>query len=71
MTSIRDEGDVIELSTVGFRGVTKSNVSTMLDGSEGNVLDLSLLGVASSDHGTITLEDIQVSDLGINDFIIG
>ena len=66
-----DDGDVIELSTVGFSGVTKSDVSTILDGSEGNVLDLSLLGVASSNHGTITLEGIQVSDLSVNDFIIG
>ena len=65
------EGDVIELSTVGFSGVTKSDVQTMLNGSSGNVLDLSLLGVTSSDHGTITLDGIQVSDLSVNDFIIG
>ena len=65
------EGDVIELSSVGFRGVTKSDVQAMLDGSSGNVLDLSLLGVATSDHGTITLDGIQVSDLSVNDFILG
>ena len=65
------EGDVIELSSVGFRGVSKSDVQVMLDGSSGNVLDLSLLGVVGEDHGTITLEGIQVSDLGVNDFIIG
>ena len=65
------EGDVIELSSVGFRGVTKSDVQAMLDGSSGNVLDLDLLGVANRDHGTITLDAIQVSDLSVNDFILG
>ena len=66
-----DEGDVIELSTVGFRNVTKTDVRAMLDGSSGNVLDLGLLGVVGEDHGTITLDGIQVSDLSVNDFIIG
>ncbi len=65
------EGDVIELSSVGFRNVTKSDVQAMLDGSSGNVLDLGLLGVADRDHGTITLDGIQVSDLSVNDFILG
>ena len=61
------EGDVIELSSVGFGGVTKSDVQAMLDGSSGNVLDLGLLGVADRDYGTITLDGIQVSDLGVNE----
>ena len=67
-----DDGDQIELSFVGFSDVTKSDVQTMLNGSSGSVLDLSLLGdTGFYEHGTITLEGIQVSDLSVNDFIIG
>ena len=66
-----DEGDVIELSSVGFAGVTKADVQNMLDGGTGGLLDLGLLGVIGRDHGTITLEGVQVSDLSVNDFIIG
>ena len=64
------EGDVISLSAVGFSGATRADVEAMLDGSEGNVLDLSLLGIAGSDHGTITLEGIQVSSLDVGDFVL-
>ena len=42
----------------------------MLDGSTGNELDLSLLRTGE-DHGTITLEGVDVSDLSAGDFIIG
>ena len=66
-----NEGDVIELSSVGFAGVTKADVRNMLDGGTGGVLDLGLLGVIGRDHGTITLEGVQVSDLSVDDFIIG
>ena len=66
------EGDVIELSSVGFRDVTKTDVQAMLDGSTGNVLDLTLLGdFGYTEHGTITLGGgVQVSDLSVNDFIV-
>ena len=59
------------LSSVGFAGVTKADVQNMLDGGTGGLLDLGLLGVIGRDHGTITLEGVQVSDLSVNDFIIG
>ena len=67
------EGDTIELSSVGFRGVTKADVRAMLDGSAGSVLDLTLLGdTGFYEHGTITLGGgVQVSDLSVNDFILG
>ena len=67
------EGDVIDLSVFGSGDVTKSDVQAMLDGSTGNVLDLALLGDAGLfEHGTITLGGgVQVSDLAVNDFIIG
>ena len=65
-----DEGDVIELSSVGFFSVTRSDVRRMLDGSTGNELDLSLLRTGE-DHGTITLAGVDVSALGVADFIIG
>ena len=66
------EGDVIELSSVGFRDVTKSDVQAMLNGSSGSVLDLTLLGdTGYYDHGTITLDGVQVADLSVNDFILG
>lgn len=65
-----DEGDVIELSSVGFSGVTRSDVRRMLDGSTGNELDLGLLRTGE-DHGVITLEGVDVADLSAGDFIIG
>ena len=66
------DGDVIELSSIGFQGVSKSDVQAMLNGSSGSVLDLGLLGdTGYYEHGTITLDGIQVSDLSVNDFIIG
>ena len=65
-----DEGDVIGLSAVGFSSVTRSDVQAMLAGSEGNTLDLSLLGVAGSDHGTITLGSVRVSSLNVDDFVL-
>lgn len=74
-TTINDfnssEDDVIELSSVGFSGVTPSDVRRMLDGSSGSVLNLDLLGVAGRDHETITLEGVDVSDLSVGDFILG
>ena len=67
------EGDVIELSSVGFRDVTKSDVQAMLDGSTGNILDLTLLGdTGFYEHGSITLGGgVEVSDVSVNDFILG
>ena len=65
-----DEGDVIELSTVGFSGVTWPDVQAMLDGSDGNVLDLGLLGADDSDHGTVTLKGVRVRDLDVGDFVL-
>lgn len=50
------EGNVIELSSIRFRGITKSDVQATLDDSSGGVLDLSLLGdTGSYDRGSITL----------------
>ncbi len=50
------EGDRIELDPIGFEGVTRADVQTMLDGSTGNVLDLTLLGDTELwEHGSITL----------------
>ena len=42
----------------------------MLNGSTGNELDLSLLNVIGEDHGTITLEGVDVSTLTVSDFIV-
>lgn len=67
----QDGDDAIELMSMSFPGVTRSDVRNMLNGSEGNVLDLSLLGVTGRSHGTITLEGVDVSDLSVDDFIIG
>ncbi len=74
-TTIEDfkpsEGDQIDLSWFGFYDdpVETSNVQDMLDGSTGNVLDLTLLG--SDGEGQITLGGgVQVSDLSVNDFIV-
>ena len=74
-TTIEDfrpsEGDQIDLSWFGFFDdpVDKSSVQDMLDGSTGNVLDLTLLG--ADGEGTITLGGgVQVSDLSVNDFIV-
>ena len=74
-TTIEDfrpsEGDQIDLSWFGFFDdpVEKSNVKDMLDGSTGNILDLSLLG--ADGEGEITLGGgVQVSDLSVNDFIV-
>ena len=64
------EGDKIELSTVGFSGATWPDVQAMLDGSSGSVLDLRLLGVEDSEHGTITLEGVSVRDLDVSDFVL-
>ena len=73
------EGDVISLRSfadlagqAGFQHVTRSDVQAMLDGSRGNVLDLSLLGDADGyEHGSITLGGgVQVSDLTASDFIL-
>ena len=74
-TTIEDfdpsEGDQIELTWFGSFDdpVTTSDVRALLDGSTGNILDLTLLGV--DDGGLITLGGgIQVSDLSVNDFIL-
>ena len=74
-TTIEDfdwsEGDQIDLSWFGFIDdpVTTSSVQAMLDGSTGNVLDLSLLG--ADGEGFITLGGgVQVSDLSVSDFIV-
>ena len=66
------EGDAISLSSAGFQHVTRSDVQAMLDGSVGNVLDLTLLGDAGSyEHGPFTLgRGVRVSDLTVNDFIL-
>lgn len=76
------EGDVISLRSfaglpgwpalAGFQHVTRSDVQAMLDGSRGNVLDLTLLGDADGyEHGSITLGGgVRVSDLTANDFIL-
>ncbi len=66
------EGDLIALDPVGFEGVTRSDVQAMLDGSTGNVLDLTLLGAAEGyEHGSITLgAGVRVSDLTADDFIL-
>ncbi len=75
------EGDVISLRSfvvpglpglAGFQHVTKSDVQAMLDGSRGNVLDLTLLGDADGyEHGSITLGGgVRVSDLTADDFIL-
>ena len=68
------EGDRIGLSSDGFEHVvTKSDVQAMLDGSRGNVLDLTLLGDAGShEHGSITLGGgVRVADLTVDDFVLG
>ena len=67
------EGDVIELDALYFQNVTKADVQVMLDGSVGNELDLTLLGdTGFYDHGSIVLGGgVQVSDLSVNDFVIG
>ena len=68
------EGDRIGLSSVGFEHVvTKSDVQAMLDGSRGNVLDLTLLGDAGEyDHGAVTLGGgVRVADLTADDFVLG
>lgn len=74
-TTIEDfrpsEGDQIDLSWYGYPDdpVDRSNVQDMLDGSTGNVLDLTLLG--ADGEGQITLGGgVQVSDLSVNDFIV-
>lgn len=70
------EGDVISLRSFaglsGFQHVTRSDVQAMLDGSRGNVLDLTLLGDANGyEHGSITLGGgVRVADLTVSDFIL-
>ena len=65
-----DEGDLIDLSSwTGFLGVFESDIRRMLNGSTGNELDLGLLNVVGEDHGTITLEGVDVSTLTVSDFI--
>ena len=75
------EGDVISLrslalpglvASAGFQHVTRSDVQAMLEGSRGNVLDLTLLGHADGyDHGSVTLGGgVLVSDLTADDFIL-
>ncbi len=73
------EGDVISLRSfatlpglAGFQHVTRSDVQAMLDGSQGNVLDLTLLGDADGyEHGSITLGGgVRVSDLTADDFTL-
>ena len=63
------EEDMIRLSENGFEGVTEADVEAMLDGSAGDELDLSLLGV-DGDHGTIRLVGVNVLDLSTGDFIL-
>lgn len=69
-----DEGDLLDISLVeGFFGLTEESMQAILDGSEGNVLDLSLhpaAGFGPISYGTITLEGVYVSDLTVDDFIL-
>ena len=50
--------------------VSNADLENMLDGSSGNVLDLSLLGAECADFGSFTL-NVPVSTLAASDFIIG
>ena len=64
------DADVIRFATSTFGTIPAGGIQAMLDGSSGNELDLSLLGVEGMDHGTITLTGVQVSDLTVDDFLI-
>ena len=50
--------------------VSNADLENMLDGSSGNILDLSLLGAEFADFGSVTL-NVPVSTLDASDFIIG
>ena len=65
-----DEGDKIRLNEDGFSGVDEDGVQAMLDGSSGDTLDLSLLGIPDKEHTTIVLQDFDVADLTVDDFIL-
>ena len=71
-TTIEDftpaDGDQIDLSWAYSYSGVEPDVQAMLDGSSGNVLDLSLLGTGYEVE--VTLTGVQVADLGVNDFII-
>ena len=71
------DGDRIDLSSFGHTDdpceedptPTESDVQAMLDGSTGNILDLSLLG--TDGEGRVILGGgVQVADLSVDDFII-
>ena len=61
-------GEKIRLLQGRFPDTDADSIQAMLDGSEGSTLDLSLL---DSQHGTLTLEGVNVADLTVDDFIIG
>ena len=72
------DGDRIDLRSFGPTDpceedppdpVTESDVQAMLDGSTGNILDLSLLG--TDGEGRVILGGgVQVADLSVDDFIV-
>ena len=62
----QEDGDLIALGGIG--AVTRENVQAMLDGSEGNVLNLNLADPDGGFFGTLTLDGVQVSDLTLDDF---
>ena len=65
-----DEGDKIRLNGDGFGGVDENDLQAMLDGSSGDTLDLSVLAVPGMNHTTIVLQDFDVADLTVDDFIL-
>lgn len=65
--------DKIELSSVGFDLTFESDIKRLLETSSGNRLDLGsifLPDTGDTDHGIVTFEGIQVSDLSVSDFIL-
>ena len=52
--------------------MSNAHLENMLDGSSGNILDLSSLGVEFADFGSITLNVLVSSlDVDASDIIIG
>ena len=65
----QEDGDKLNLSNLRF-GLSADDVQALLDGSEGNTLDLNHLVSSDSDVGTITLNGVNVADLTVDDFVI-